>query len=223
MARLECCRETEMAIFVARTNLPVSDFQTWKVCSLPPDTVLMWSVCLCCQMLTCARTLRWRKRKSWRKHWVGVTTTTSQLSIKTSTVSLSWWAKTYVALQCLHFCCVQALLGFVGFICYLSLSPSPRISDNPVIYVHGWHLPCWYTMCWVLLVGCRPRFARIPKCSWMFLNLIFNFLYEPCCRHTLYGAVSWCDLHVCSVVHIVFSNKIFGSKCALHSWLRGSA
>ena len=28
MARLECYCETEMAIFAARTNLPVSDFQT---------------------------------------------------------------------------------------------------------------------------------------------------------------------------------------------------
>ena len=31
MARRECCREIEMAIFATRTNLPVSDFQTWKV------------------------------------------------------------------------------------------------------------------------------------------------------------------------------------------------
>ena len=32
MARRECCREMEMAIFATRTNLPVSDFQTWQVC-----------------------------------------------------------------------------------------------------------------------------------------------------------------------------------------------
>ena len=31
MARLECCCETETAIFAARTNLPVSYFQTWQV------------------------------------------------------------------------------------------------------------------------------------------------------------------------------------------------
>ena len=31
MTRLECCRETETAVFGARTNLPVSDFQTWHV------------------------------------------------------------------------------------------------------------------------------------------------------------------------------------------------
>ena len=31
MARRECCREIEMAIFATRTNLPVSDFQTWQV------------------------------------------------------------------------------------------------------------------------------------------------------------------------------------------------
>ena len=41
MARRECCREIEMAIFATRTNLPVSDFQTWQVwfehshCPLP--------------------------------------------------------------------------------------------------------------------------------------------------------------------------------------------
>ena len=34
MARLECCRETETAIFATRTNLPVSDFQTWQVWTL---------------------------------------------------------------------------------------------------------------------------------------------------------------------------------------------
>ena len=32
MARHECCREIETAIFAARTNLPVLDFQTWQVC-----------------------------------------------------------------------------------------------------------------------------------------------------------------------------------------------
>ena len=31
MARHECCRETETAIFAARTNLPVLDFLTWQV------------------------------------------------------------------------------------------------------------------------------------------------------------------------------------------------
>ena len=31
MAHLECYRETETAIFATRTNLPVSDFQTWQV------------------------------------------------------------------------------------------------------------------------------------------------------------------------------------------------
>ena len=31
MVRLECYRETETAMFAARTNLPVSDFQTWQV------------------------------------------------------------------------------------------------------------------------------------------------------------------------------------------------
>ena len=31
MARHECCREIETAIFAARTNLPVLDFQTWQV------------------------------------------------------------------------------------------------------------------------------------------------------------------------------------------------
>ena len=35
MARLECCRETETAIFAARTNLPVSYFQTWQVWRMP--------------------------------------------------------------------------------------------------------------------------------------------------------------------------------------------
>ena len=34
MARLECCREIEMTIFATRTNLPVSDFQTWQVWSV---------------------------------------------------------------------------------------------------------------------------------------------------------------------------------------------
>ena len=34
MARLECCRETETAIFATRTNLPVSVFQTWQVWSV---------------------------------------------------------------------------------------------------------------------------------------------------------------------------------------------
>ena len=33
MARRQCCRETETAIFAARTNLPVLDFLTWQVCS----------------------------------------------------------------------------------------------------------------------------------------------------------------------------------------------
>ena len=33
MAHLECYRETETAIFATRTNLPVSDFQTWQVWS----------------------------------------------------------------------------------------------------------------------------------------------------------------------------------------------
>ena len=32
MAHIECCRETETAIFAARTNLPILDFQTWQVC-----------------------------------------------------------------------------------------------------------------------------------------------------------------------------------------------
>ena len=32
MARLECCRETETAIFAAHINLPVLDFQTWQIC-----------------------------------------------------------------------------------------------------------------------------------------------------------------------------------------------
>ena len=32
MAHIECCRETGTAIFAARTNLPVLDFQTWQVC-----------------------------------------------------------------------------------------------------------------------------------------------------------------------------------------------
>ena len=36
MAHLECYRETETAIFATRTNLPVSDFQTWQV----------WSKCI---------------------------------------------------------------------------------------------------------------------------------------------------------------------------------
>ena len=31
MARHECCREIETAIFAERTNLPVLDFQTWQV------------------------------------------------------------------------------------------------------------------------------------------------------------------------------------------------
>ena len=31
-AHIECCHETETAIFAARTNLPVLDFQTWQVC-----------------------------------------------------------------------------------------------------------------------------------------------------------------------------------------------
>ena len=31
MVHIECCRETETAIFDARTNLPVLDFQTWQV------------------------------------------------------------------------------------------------------------------------------------------------------------------------------------------------
>ena len=31
MAHLECYRETETAIFATRTNLPISDFQTWQV------------------------------------------------------------------------------------------------------------------------------------------------------------------------------------------------
>ena len=31
MAHIECSRETETAIFDARTNLPVLDFQTWQV------------------------------------------------------------------------------------------------------------------------------------------------------------------------------------------------
>ena len=35
MARHECCREIETAIFTARTNLPVLDFQTWQVCPSP--------------------------------------------------------------------------------------------------------------------------------------------------------------------------------------------
>ena len=35
MACLECCRETETAIFAARTNLPVSYFQTWQVWHMP--------------------------------------------------------------------------------------------------------------------------------------------------------------------------------------------
>ena len=35
MARLECCHETETAIFAARTNLPVSYFQTWQVWRMP--------------------------------------------------------------------------------------------------------------------------------------------------------------------------------------------
>ena len=33
MARLKCCHETETAIYAARTNLPIFDFQTWHVCS----------------------------------------------------------------------------------------------------------------------------------------------------------------------------------------------
>ena len=32
MAHHECCHEIETAIFAARTNLPVLDFQTWQVC-----------------------------------------------------------------------------------------------------------------------------------------------------------------------------------------------
>ena len=35
MARHECCREIETAIFAARTNLPVLDFQTWQVWATP--------------------------------------------------------------------------------------------------------------------------------------------------------------------------------------------
>ena len=31
MAHIECCRETETAMFAARTNLPILDFQTWQV------------------------------------------------------------------------------------------------------------------------------------------------------------------------------------------------
>ena len=31
MAYIECCSETETAIFAGRTNLPVLDFQTWQV------------------------------------------------------------------------------------------------------------------------------------------------------------------------------------------------
>ena len=37
MAHLECCRETEMANFDTRTNLPVSDFQTWQVWCDPKE------------------------------------------------------------------------------------------------------------------------------------------------------------------------------------------
>ena len=40
MARRECCRETETAIFAARINLPVLAFQTWQVwCSAPGNTL----------------------------------------------------------------------------------------------------------------------------------------------------------------------------------------
>ena len=35
MAHIESCRETETAIFAARTNLPVLDFLTWQVWSAP--------------------------------------------------------------------------------------------------------------------------------------------------------------------------------------------
>ena len=38
MAHLECYRETETAIFATRTNLPVSDFQTWQVWCEPTGT-----------------------------------------------------------------------------------------------------------------------------------------------------------------------------------------
>ena len=38
MARHECCREIETAIFAARTNLPVLDFQTWQVWVTPQHT-----------------------------------------------------------------------------------------------------------------------------------------------------------------------------------------
>ena len=31
MVHIECCRKTETAIYSARTNLPVLDFQTWQV------------------------------------------------------------------------------------------------------------------------------------------------------------------------------------------------
>ena len=41
MAHLECYRETETAIFATRTNLPVSDFQTWQVCRRPIQSTQM--------------------------------------------------------------------------------------------------------------------------------------------------------------------------------------
>ena len=44
MARRECCRETETAIFAARTNLQVLDFLTWQVCSV--RVVLLTVECL---------------------------------------------------------------------------------------------------------------------------------------------------------------------------------
>ena len=47
MAHLECYRETETAIFATRTNLPVSDFQTWQVWygSISTNTKFLVNVC----------------------------------------------------------------------------------------------------------------------------------------------------------------------------------
>ena len=54
MARHECCCEIEMAIFATRTNLPVSDFQTWQVCCTPLFMHIMRTLWLLYEMLMCA-------------------------------------------------------------------------------------------------------------------------------------------------------------------------
>ena len=73
MAHLECYRETETAIFATRTNLPVSDFQTWQV----------WSQHIETMQLGCRTKLEliWRRPLYYTLHFPSVRTIHSNTSL----------------------------------------------------------------------------------------------------------------------------------------------